>query len=58
MSHVYAYMTPEQQRERDERDLRILRMHENNMSVREISQRLGLHEQTIFKFLREMREYL
>lgn len=58
MSHIYSRMTPEQQRERDERDLEILRLHEQGLSTHKIGREIGIDQSTVQKFLKDMEPHL
>lgn len=51
MSHIYAKMTPEQQREVDERDLGILRMRDSRVPQKEIAAHFGIAVSTVNKVI-------
>ncbi len=64
MTRSYMHMTPREQRARDERDLTILRLHDEGLSSHEISRRMTIKmgvrvgQTTVSKVLREIGEYL
>ena len=49
----YKHMTPEAQREVDERDVRILRMREDGASYAAITRELGITAPTISRVIKE-----
>lgn len=58
MTTNYTHLPPDKQRQRDELDLEILRLHDEGLSSHEIAQRIELSQSSVSRFIAAVREYL